>query len=203
MKKSVLLLVVVFFSLLCGCTGYKEIDRGYLVTAIGFSEDDNDFSITLEAISSSDTSDKPSETITLQGKGKSFDEAFLILEKQLVKPLYFEHLGTMIISDTLDDTQIKSVIIFYQKLPSTNFGIYLIKTNDINALFNNETSSGVLGYDIIGLIKNFEKRNNIKLSNQLYQVNRNDLSEGVVSIPAANITNGKLELTSANGGHYG
>lgn len=203
MKKYALILLTAVVALLCGCTGYREIERGYLVTAIGFSEDDNNFSITLEAISSADAPDKPSETITLQGKGKNFDDAFLILEKQLVKPLYFEHLGTVIISDTLDDTQIKSVINFFQKLPSTNLGIYLVKTNDIDALFNNETSSGVLGYDIIGLIKNFEKRNNIKLSNQLYEVNRNDLSEGVLNIPTANITDGKLQLASANGGHYG
>lgn len=202
MKKCTLILLTVVVALLCGCTGYCEIERGYLVTAIGFSGDDNDFSITLEAISSSDVMDKPSEAITLWGRGKNFDDAFSALEKQLVKPLYFEQLGTVIISDTLDNIQIKSVIDFYKKLPSTNFGIYLVKTNDIDALFSNESVSGVLGYDVIGLIKNFEKYNNIKLSNQLYEINRKDFSKGVANMPTVNIVDDKLELTSANGGHY-
>lgn len=202
MKKSALILLTVAVALLCGCTGYREINRGYLTTALGFSIDDGDFTITLETISSSDVTDKPSEVITLSGRGKSLDDAYTALEKQLVKPLYFEQLGTIVISNALDDAQIKLAIDFYKKLPSANYGIYLVKTNDISALFNSETAGGVLGYDVIGIIKNFEKRNSVKLSNRLYEINRIGFLKGVANVPVVNVADGKLELSLANGGQY-
>ena len=202
MKKYVLVLLTAAVALLCGCTGYREIERGYLVTAIGFSVADSDFTITLEAISSSDATDKPSQAITLSGNGKSFDAAYSAIEKQLGKPLYFEQLGTVIIADTLNDTKIESVIDFCKKLPSTNYGIYFIKANNMETLFNTETASGVLGYDIIGIIKNFEKHNGVKISNQLYEISRSSIAKGVENMPTLNAFDGKLELGLANGGQY-
>lgn len=202
MKKSALILLTVAVALLCGCTGYREINRGYLVTAIGISADRGDYLITLEAMSSSDTTDKPAEAITLSGKGKSLDDAYATLKKQLVKPLYFEQLGAIILADTLNNAQIELAIDFYKKLPSINYGIYLVKTNDIPTLFDSETVDGVLGYDVIGIIKNFEKRNHIKLSNQLYEFNRNGIENSVADMPIINIADDKLELSLANGGKY-
>ncbi len=202
MKKSVLVLLVAIFPMLCGCTDYKEIDRGYLITAIGFGIEEDDFTLSLETISSSDVTDKPSEAIILSGSGKTVDDAYAAIEKQLVKPLYFQQLGAVVIDNTLNEAQIKQAIDFYKNLPLVNYGIYLVKTNDITTLFNSETDNGVLGYDIIGIIKNFEKRNQANLLNQLFELNRNNFTNGIAALPTVNTVDGRLELIFSGGGQY-
>ena len=202
MKRLVLILLVVSLILLCGSPGYREINRGYLVTAIGFCVQHGSSTIILEAISSSDVADKPSEATVLSGTGKDFDEAFDTLAQQLTKPLYFEQLGTAVADKSLSDDQLEVLADFCKNLPSVNYDIYIVKTNDINTLFNTETENGVLGYDIIGIIKNFEKQNRINLSNQLYEICRSDTKGGIASVPEANITDGSLTLTSFGGVKY-
>lgn len=180
MKKIIVFLFIVCIISFCGCN-YREIDRGYLVSAIGFNKTDNGYQIFVEALSSSDVSDNPTKKVILSAEGSSLTKAFENLEKQLVKPLYFEQLGTAVFEKHIE----KEEISFLKKI-SNNYGIYLILTDDINKLFNAETPSGLLGYDVIGLVKT-----DSQAKNQLYRVNRNDFS-----LPTVNFSDGKLIFSS-------
>jgi len=202
LKKYAFILLTATIVLLCGCSSYREIERGYLVTAIGFSIEDNIATLMLEAVSSSNVADKSSETIIMSGNGDSFDKAYSKIEKQLTKPLYFEQLGALVIADNLQYSQIKQLTDFYQKLPSVNYGIYLVKTSSVTKLFNSDAASGVLGYDVIGLIKNFEGLNNVNFSNQLYEINRGSVTTNINNLPIINTVDGKLRLDFADGGKY-
>ena len=171
MKKFAILLIFILLFLLCGCAGYREIDRGYLVTALGISHLNGQTNLMVEAVTSSDVSDESS------------DAAFKQVKSQLVKPLYFEQLGAVVFDDDVNDKDIK----FLKNIENINYGIYLVKTNDINTLFNAESPSGVLGYDIIGLIKNYNKENGGKITNQFYHIQRNKNR-----LPIVNVADGSL-----------
>ena len=173
MKKILLFLVSILLFLLCGCTGYREIDRGYLVTAIGISQENQKTNIFIEAISSSDVADKPSERVVLTGNGDSIDAAFKKLNSSLVKPLYFEQLGTAVFDDALSDKVYMDFLNFLKRLEGINLGICAVKTNNVKKLFELESPNGVLGYDIMGLIKMYEKETRIKVVNKLYQLEHN------------------------------
>ena len=56
--------------LLSGCTGYREIDRGYFVTAIAFSKKDTSTTVYIEALSSSDITEEKDKKINFK-----FDES--------------------------------------------------------------------------------------------------------------------------------
>ena len=189
MKKTVLFLVAILLFLLCGCTGYREIDRGYLVTAIGVSQENEKTNIFIEAISSSDVADTPSERVVLTGIGNNIDAAFKNLTSSLVKPLYFEQLGTAVFDDALSDKVYMDFLTFLKQRDSINLGIYIVNTNDVKKLFEFESPNGVLGYDIMGLIKLYEKETRIKVVNKLYQLEYNK-----TSLPALKLDEDKFIL---------
>ncbi len=182
MKKILLVLLPFFIIIISGCS-YREIDRGYLATAIGFETKNNKTILYIEAISSSDTMDKSSERVVLVGEGAGVDAAYDNLKISLVKPLYFEQLGTAVFEGNTVDEGIR----FLQNIPDVNYGIYTVRTDDIDALFNAETPNGVLGYDIIGLIKT-----NNKINNQLFRINHNDFD-----MPVVNFTDEKLSFENS------
>lgn len=194
MRKLALTLTVISLLLTCGCTAYREIDRGYLVTAIGFKSTNVGVGIIAEAVSSSDTLDKPSEKTILSSEGATVTEAYSTLESQLVKPLYFEQLGAVVVDDTLNDETLNQILDFFGNLQSVSLGVYVVKTSDITSLFNLETDDGVLGYDIIGIIKNYEKKQSQDMQNQLYQLKRRQSSDKTSSLPSVNVIGDKLNL---------
>ena len=178
MKKTILLFAVCLLYLTCGCD-YREIDRGYLVTAIGFSQKDNKTQIYVEALSS-DINNQDSKREVLVGEGKTENDALNDLKSQLVKPLYFEQMGVVAVEKDIDFDYLE----FLQNIPNLNYGVYLIKTKDVAALFAANTPSGILGYDVIGLLKTDNKD-----QNQLYRINQKTFKWYEI-----NFTNQKLQL---------
>lgn len=149
---------------LCGCNDYQEIDRGYFVTAIGICESGDTTQIYVEAQATSAT-DKGMTRFVLTGSGVSIGDAFKHLNEQLVKPLYFEQIGTII----FENTPTKDTFDFVTDTLKFNRGIYLVQTDNVKKLFDTDFQGEILGYDIIGLIKNFEKENNINTHSRLFE----------------------------------
>lgn len=179
-------ILVFIFALLCftlsGCATYKEIDRGYLVTTIGVQKTSDKATIFIEALVSSDISNEKNKRIVLKGAGRDERHAYSNLKSMLVKPLYFEQLGTIVVDE-------QSNIDFLKDGANLNLGVYLVKTSDVTSLFENYTSSGVIGYDIIALVKTQQKENNQKINNQLYNLYSDEFT-----IPIVNLTDGNLIL---------
>lgn len=169
--------------LLSGCTGYREIDRGYFVTAIAFSKKDTSTTVYIEALSSSDITEEKDKKILLKGIGKNVGEAFDNLKNSLIKPLYFEHLGVAIFEDVSYND-----ISFLENISDINNDLYIVKTDDANALLKNDTFGGTIGYDIVSLIKHKEKEIGKKFSNRLYNIQN-------TTAPNVNFSLGKLVLT--------
>ncbi len=190
MKKTALIFTLLFLFLLCGCTGYREINRGYIATAIGFAQNNGEFNIIIETISSSDVSDKPSERLIISCGGDSIEKAFEDLKLQLVKPVYFEQLGSVVLQQSLNQIQQQQIIDYLKINQGINYGVYLVKTADVSALFEMQTHSGVLGYDIIGLINNFKKQGGKNIQNQIYQVERRQNT----TLPVVTVTEDKLSF---------
>lgn len=180
MKKLLLLLPIVLLFLLCGCAS-REIDRGYLVSSIGFSKGDGRVNLYIEALSSSDTIDQASQRVVLTTSGISEKDAFENLKQTLIKPLYFEQLGTVVFEKDISQDAIR----FLKDIPDINYGIYFVKTDNIDKLFETETPSGLLGYDIIGLLKT-----NGHTTGQLYKINRDSFH-----LPTINLGDNGLYFT--------
>ena len=180
MKKANLCFLITMMFLLCGCSAY-EIDRGYLVTTIGIEKSENETKIYIEAVSSSDAFGESLNKIVLTSGGESPEDAYKHLRHQLAKPIYFEQLGAVVFNNGLFDDGIE----FVEGLSNVSYGIYVVTTDNIEALFNYKPTDGVLGYEIIGLIKN---NNDIK--NRLYQIKQSNFY-----IPSVNCIDDKLVIS--------
>ena len=172
MKKLLIITTVISLLLLCGCNGYREIDRGFLATAVGIGENGGKTSIYIETVSSQGFTDKSSQRIVLSGEGESISSAYENLTDSLVKPIYFEQLGTVVFDTALSTEAVEKGLKLLDDYDGGSLEIYLVKTNDISALFDPKYDGGILGYDIIGLVKNYEKENGAALLNQLYHFRR-------------------------------
>lgn len=171
---------------LCGCSDYREIDRGYLVNAIGIGFENDKTNIFISAVSSSDIADNPYSPITLSAYGENILDAYKNLQLQLEKPLYFEHLGTIV----LEDTNHLEFISFFAALPMVNPSALVVKTPSCKSLFSNQDSYGLLGYDIIGIIKNYENQNKVNFTHKMHQLDELSLT----SLPTIVLENNALSL---------
>ena len=170
MKKLTLFLCVLSLTLLCGCTGYRETERGYLVTAIGFKKSSGKIGISLETLVASDTEQNNESENILYGEGKDIVSAYSDIKRQLLKDIYFEHCGVIAVENGFDDNETTEILNFCRGLQSLNIGVYVVKTDDINALFETKVSHESVGYAVIGLIKN---AGDSDFSNKLYEIQKN------------------------------
>lgn len=180
--------------LLCGCSSYREIERGYLVTALGFGQTNGKTTVTVEAMSSVG-GDNASERVTLSAEGNGPAGAYNTLKLQLAKPLYFDHLGTVVVEDTLNPADVARALDFCNRLQAVSLGLYAVTTNDLQTLFNLQSPSGVLGYDIIGLIKNRNNQTGEENNFQLYNLQK--LSDTAIKgcLPYVTVEQEQLKLT--------
>lgn len=186
MKKAASVVACVCI-VLCGCTGYREIERGYFVTAIALCDKGEKVEIVIEALASSDVLEEKDKKVVVRGGGDSVQTAFENLKNSLVKPLYFEHLGAAIFEKSLIDA-----IEFLKNIPNVNYGTYILKTDDSKALLEGDTPNGVLGYDIVSLIKAREDEKPYEFKNRLYNASEQ-------KIPTINFKDGKLQLQAEEG----
>ena len=196
MKKIILLAVVLSLLLLCGCTGYREIDRGYIVTAIGVSQKEGKINLFVEAISSSDVVDKPSERVVLHSTGDNINTAFKKLKESLVKPLYFEQTGTVIVEKSVNNVGKKELLDLCKKHSAIGLGVYIVSTDELNSLFEINSPNGILGYDVIGLIDNYEKSTNKKLFNRLFEIKRQGFLAN--NLPVVSVIDNRLKLKAVD-----
>lgn len=185
MKKIVFL--VLSLLVLCGCSTTNEIDRGFLATTVGFYESDGQITVVIDALSSSN--DNPAQQLLLSGSGNSPQAALDNLKTHLAKPLYFKQLGCAVFDTSLRPENLTTCIDLLLSMQDVHFGIYAVKTDDIKTLFKLTPQSESLGYDIIGLVKNFENQTGAKTKSQLYQ--SGDCS---AFLPTINVVDGNLVI---------
>lgn len=191
MRRFLALLTLICIVFLCGCSGYREIDRGYLVTAVGICKNDDNVQIYLEAQSSASTS-KNIERSILTGSGTTTAAAFEDMKFQLVKPLYFEQVGTAVFQGTPSHAD----LLFLTDTLKIHYGTFLVQCNDVEKLFHFDSPGKILGYDIIGLIKNFEKETNTDTRSRIFEILKFN-----IPLSKIDVTNNRLTLIS--GGDHG
>ena len=191
MKKALIFLLCVSLFLCCGCTGYREIERGYFVTAIGFTKQGRNFNIILETLSPSDVQPSGETSHVLSGSGKTLDAAYDEINKSLIKKLYFEHCGVIVFNQNFTEDELSEIFDFCSTFKTLNIDAFAVKSDDVKLLFETEAADESVGYDIIGLVKN--AGDNV-FSNQLYQIER-QRKRGISTIlPTVSAKNNTLIL---------
>ena len=157
--------------LLCGCSGYKEINNGYLVTAISFEKSGEESQILLKVL----LPENEDESLILSGSGSGFDEAFSMLLRTQAKSLYFEHCGVLAIKRDTPKNEIEDILSFCHKKLNAPAAMRAVYCDDTKSVFDADKT----GYDVITLINN----NGIKYENRLYALKRKINDKADFSLP--------------------
>lgn len=185
------ILICICLVSLSGCSGGKEIEDGYIVTSIAFRKNGNETEIILEVLLPRSTELIDKNNTLLYGKGESFEKAYCEIQKSLVKSLYFEHCGAIIISNDYTTNEIEKIFDFCKKNKLLNIDVYAVLTDDFDKFFKTEKTGESLGYDIIELLKNSEFKST---KNQIYQIEKQYALGLAPELPVVNVKNNILIL---------
>ncbi len=187
MKKIIVFAICAVCLLFCGCSGYKEIERGYFVTSIGVAKKSESYTLFVETLVYEN--DMQGKKI-MSSDGENIEKAFEQLKKQLVKNLYFEHCGIIALQSDLND-ELSEILDFFKKSNFFNADVYIVTTDDTALLFNGVNSNQAIGYGVISLIKNADEKD---FCSQIYMLERRLTYKESFKLPKVNIENNVLVL---------
>lgn len=169
---------------LCGCAANNEIERGYIVSAIAFSQDSGSINLFLEAVTAD--SEEQSKNIILKGSGNSAYEAMENIKISLTKKLFFDHCAAIVLDESLNKDLTKQALRFCKGIDKINFGCYVVSSADAAAVFGLQPVSAAIGYDIMGLMRNYSQINKTTqdFKNRFFEAQVREARKEEITLPS-------------------
>ena len=178
-KKFLSLLLICALCLLCGCTGYRESDNSFVVSAMGFDKKGENYTIFIEAVTANEAEEEL-KAESYEAEGETLEDALYSLKNKIYKPLSFEHCSVILVSPYIEKEDFKSVVSFCKKTEGLNTSVYFAATEEIGKIISlDAVSEAAGGYDISAAIESRDEENGIRYKNRLYEL----LSAGDEFIP--------------------
>lgn len=172
MKKILYIFTLLCFFMfgLCGCVGQRELDKGYMLTAIGFEGTDSGISVIAELITVSDMQNSSPEPQVLSAKGDTPEDALYKLSLDFPRAVYFDHCAALAIGQGIDSKNLEAVIKYCATADNLNLNMYVIYCPDIESVFNTPTVSSAVGYHIMRLLNFKAKESGIDYNSRFYEI---------------------------------
>ncbi len=169
-KKFLSLGLVLVLCFLCGCTGYRESDNSFIVSAMGFDKEGGNFTIFIEAVTANETEAELKEE-TYEAHGETLEAALYSLKNKIYKPLSFEHCSVILVSPNIAQKDMKNVVEFCKKTEELNTSVYFAATEEVEKIISADAvSEAAGGYDISSLIESRDEEDGISYKNRLYEL---------------------------------
>lgn len=159
MKKVLILMIL--FSMLTGCTDYKELTDMAIISSIAIDYKDDKYDVIIQVLDSNSKEEKEPSIILYNDNGNTLQEAFRNISLKCPKKLYFGHIRTFIVKDTVFKDGASNFIDFVLRNQEIEKDFNLFITNEeIKDIMNIETKLITIPSDSINkTIKNAEKVN--------------------------------------------
>lgn len=196
MKIIIKILPLLLMLSLAGCRSdalYREPERQYLVSAVGFDREDEGLKVTLEVvIFSVGEAEGGIESRTFSGVGQTIKSALGSLSGEVSKKLLYGHCALIVLGETLTPEEVGEVLDFCDSENELPISSSLVSSPDAAALLACQSiSTPVTGYDITGVIKQKSEDWGIGLSNRLYEVKgRRGGGKGCFALPSFRVSGG-------------
>ncbi|WP_167555421.1 Ger(x)C family spore germination protein [Gottfriedia acidiceleris] len=137
MKKTLIILIVFFqLFILTGCWGERTIIDQTLVTSIGVDYKDNKYIVSIQALNFSNIAKQesgalqvPTSPLIGHAEGKTIQEAFTKLDKNSPIPLYYGHVGSIILSKSVIENKLEDISSFISGRPLLRYTIWIYGTD--------------------------------------------------------------------------
>ncbi len=181
-NKAYICLVFLLPMIFTGCqklTQYREPEQQYLISAIGFDNEDNELKVSLEVIIFSvGKAESSIESKVFSGKGQTVKQALGNLSSEVAKKLLYGHCALIVLGESITDSQVDEIFQFCSSGKDIPISASLVSTTDAMALLSCKSiSTPVTGYDITGVLKQKSEDWGIGLTDRLYEVETKRLDQ--------------------------
>lgn len=174
-KITSLLLSFTLILSLCGCSmGAIGTEKGleFLISAIGFDQKGNEFTVLLEAITiNSEDSESDKQLTLISGSGKNLAEAVTDATQKSVRPFMFSHCATAIIGNGISEKGFRNICSFLYEKDEINLSLRFIYTDSAKDLLScNTVASVAVGYDLTDALDRQSDYSGIRYKNRFYEI---------------------------------
>lgn len=160
---------------LCGCTlGAATTEKGleFLVSAIGFDQQGNIFSVTIETVTvNSEAAESENKLSLIKGKGQNLSEALDDATHKAVRPFMFSHCAVAVIGSEVREKGFRNICTFLYEKDEINLSLRFISTENAEKLLSSETVASVaVGYDLIDMLDRQSEYSGIDYKNRFYEI---------------------------------
>lgn len=186
------LIICAFAACICitlsGCrfsAGSSQNDRRFMVTALGFSGDEN-ITVTAEIVTvNSESAEREPTPQVLSYTANGIIEALGGISDSLSRPMLLEHCGVIVIDTALSAKRFAEICDYCFKENRITLSVYMIASDNPKALLDGEPVSSVaVGYDIMGIIGQKSETGKINFKNRYFEIESGrEKGETVFSMP--------------------
>ena len=146
MKKLLIFILIIF----TGCTNIKDINNLAIVNEIAIDYKDN-YIVNIKILNNEN------EIITL--KCRSLDQCFNNLSSKISKEIYLTHLDLLVLSNSIEEKQLKKIINFFLKEDTSRNSFEVIVVNKIDKILLNYSTTDIknminISINSNGIVKN-------------------------------------------------
>lgn len=165
---------ILLFSL-CGCSiGATATEKGleFLVSAIGFDQQNDLFSVAIETINvNSEDAESDKKLSLIKGTGKNLSEALNNATQKSVRPFMFSHCAAAVIGSGVSEKGFRNICTFLYEKDEINLSLNFISTKNAEKLLSSETVASVaVGYDLTDMLDRQSNYSGIKYKNRFYEI---------------------------------
>ena len=159
--------------MLCGCSTPvgTQNDRRFMVTALGFSGND-DITLTAEIVTvNSESAESEPYTQVLTYTANSINEALNGIADSLSRPMLLEHCGVIVIDTAISAERFAEICDYCFKENKITLSVYMMASENPKALLDGEPLYSVaVGYDIMGIIGQKSETEKINFTNRYFEI---------------------------------
>ena len=130
MKKILLSFVLMLF--LCGC---EKTGPEYLISGIGFDNNNQTYKVCFEAVVINTENTEQSVKL-LKGEGKTVEEAVKEIDRQCTQPLLLSHCGILAIGENISQEQFSKICKYCYNIEEITLSAFFVKTDNAEKLLS-------------------------------------------------------------------
>lgn len=130
----------------CGCYDYRETEKSYIVSSVGFDQTERGVLVCLETANSS-------AKRLLFAEGADLNIAYKNLSKQFSKTVDFSHTACVVLGEKLNKKTQQQALEFCRDADRFSLSAHVIKTVDVKAFLSNEPTGITVGFDVLEILK--------------------------------------------------
>ena len=204
MKKVVAVLLSFILILpLCGCSfKVNSLEKGLeaLVSAIGFNQQGDVFSIYIETVTvNSESSEADKKLTRTEGNGKNLADAYNDACRKTVRPFMFSHCAVAILGDGITAKRTREICRFLYNKDEINLALRFLYTDSPKELLSCETVASVaVGYDLVDALDRQSDYSGTIFKNRFYEVEAvRKKAINIFTLPEFTVKNKAYEKTGS------